>query len=233
MRPSIARRASAWREIRHGSWSYVADAGRDPVSGKRRQVRASGFATKTEAEAALAELADQTAKGITAHDERQTVETFLRAWIEDKAADGLRPTTQRSYRHYIDDYLGPHLGRIRLKDLRPSHVEAMLREIAKPRPNGKRIGPASVRRVHATLSSAMATAKRRRLISYNPATDVDLPSAPRPRVHPWEPAELGSFLDLVASDPFGPIYEVIAATGLRRGEAAGCAGTTWTSPAAC
>lgn len=114
----------------------------------------------------------------------------------------------------------PLLGRERLRDLRPTHIEQLLREATKPG-NGRNMGPASIRRLHATVRSALGTAKRRRLITFNPAVDVELPSAPRPRVQPWEPAELGAFLDSIAADRFGPLFELIAATELRRGEAVG------------
>jgi integrase len=82
-------------------------------------------------------------------------------------------------------------------------------------------GPSTVRRVHATLRSALATAQRRRLVPYNAAVDVELPKVSRPKVRPWEPAELGKFLDHAAGDRLGTLYEVMAATGLRRGEACG------------
>lgn len=58
-------------------------------------------------------------------------------------------------------------------------------------------------------------------MGFNPAVDVDLPSAPRPKVRPWEPAELGRFLDLVAADRLGALFETIAGTAARRGEALG------------
>ena len=82
-------------------------------------------------------------------------------------------------------------------------------------------GPSTVRRVHATLRSALSDAKRRRLVSYNAAVDVALPKAARPKVQPWEPAELGRFLDHAAGDRLGMLFEVMAASGLRRGEACG------------
>ncbi|HEX8095075.1 tyrosine-type recombinase/integrase [Jatrophihabitans sp.] len=207
-------------KLRHGSWSYVADAGRDPKTGKRRQVKRSGFATKVEAEQALAELVDSIGKGTLAHDERQTLAHFLAEWLTEKERNGLRPTTLRGYRDHIDGLIVPLLGRERLRDLRPTHVEQLLREAAKAG-NGRNMGPASIRRLHATVRSALGTAKRRRLITFNPAVDVELPSAPRPRVQPWEPAELGAFLDSIAADRFGSLFELIAATGLRRGEAVG------------
>jgi len=40
-------------------------------------------------------------------------------------------------------------------------------------------------------------------------------------VHPWEPAELGTFLDHAATHWLGNLFELIALAGLRRGEALG------------
>jgi integrase len=198
----------------HGSWFYVADAGVHPASGKRRQLKRGGYPTKAEAEDALAELVDSAQKGTLAHDEKQTVAMFLEAWIVEKARIGtLRPTTVRSYRQHVDTYIVPAIGRMRLRDVRPDDVDSVLRTVTAK--------PATVRRVHATIRSAFGTAKRRRLIAFNPAVDVELPSASRPKVTPWEPAELGAFLDHVAADEYGPLFELIAQTGLRRGEAVG------------
>ncbi|MDT4997447.1 MAG: hypothetical protein QOD45_1515 [Pseudonocardiales bacterium] len=207
-------------KIRHGSWSFVADAGRDPATGRRRQYKRGRFTTRAEAEAALAEFVDAASKGTLAHDERQTVAAFLEHWLAEKQRLGLRPTTARSYRAHIDKVITPVIGHLRLRDVRPAHIEGVLREAASTS-RGHRMSPATVRRVHATLRSAFGTAKRRRLIAYNPAVDVDLPTASRKRVQPWEPAELGTFLDHVAHDRMGPLFEVIAATGMRRGEAIG------------
>jgi integrase len=59
------------------------------------------------------------------------------------------------------------------------------------------------------------------LVSFNAAKDIELPKVSRLKVRPWEPAELGAFLDHVASDRLGPLFGLIAATGLRRSEAVG------------
>lgn len=204
----------------HGSWYYVVDV--TGPGGRRRQVKRGGFATQREAQAALAELVDQAAKGEVAHDERQTLAAWLEVWLADKVAKGLRATTAKSYRQHIDGHIVPAIGHVRLRDLRPTHVEQLLAEVAKPKAGRKKApGPSTVRRVHATLRSALSTAKKRRLIALNPAVDVELPAASRPRVRPWEPGDLGRFLDHAAHDPFGVLFEVMAATGLRRGEALG------------
>jgi integrase len=205
----------------HGSWFFVADAGVSPATGKRRQIKRGGFATKDEAESALAELVDSKRTGQLAHDERQSVAVFLAKWLADKERNGLRPTTLKSYRQHIDDYIVPVIGRMRLRDVKPGHVDEVLLFVRTQRRGRRAAGATSVRRVHATMRSAFGTAKRRRLIGYNPAADVELPEAARPKVQPWEPAELGRFLDLAAADEFGPLFETVAGSGARRGEALG------------
>ena len=58
-------------------------------------------------------------------------------------------------------------------------------------------------------------------ICFSPARFLDLPDYRRPPVSPWSPAELGAFLDQAASHRLGVLFEVMALTGLRRGEALG------------
>ncbi len=59
-----------------------------------------------------------------------------------------------------------------------AEFEQMLRAASEPRPDGRQLGPATVRRIHATLRSALASATRKRLIAFNPAVDLDLPQGP-------------------------------------------------------
>ena len=143
------------------------------------------------------------------------------AWLQAKISNGLRPTTARSYRQHIEQYAVPIMGSKRLRDVQPGDIERLLRTIASDPDRSRPLGPATVRRVHATLRSAFASAKRKRLIAYNPCVDIDLPTAPRPKVQPWEPAELGAFLDSLTGDRDSALFELIASTGLRRGEALG------------
>ena len=129
---------------------------------------------------------------------------------------GLRASTARSYRQYIRQYLVPNLGRHRLRDLRPGHIAAMHRAIAA---SEKAPGPVTIRRANATLASALSSAVKAQIVTYNAAKFVELPKAERPKIRPWEPAELGAFLDYVAGDRLAPLFELLAMTGLRRGEA--------------
>jgi integrase len=78
-----------------------------------------------------------------------------------------------------------------------------------------------VRQIHATLRSALNEAVRRRVRPYNPAALAELEPTRRPKVRPWEPEELGAFLDFAVGHRLGVLFEVLAMTGLRRGEIVG------------
>lgn len=195
-------------------WAFVVDGGR-ASDGKRQQVTKSGFESRTLAEEAAQRVIDACRGGSSAA-HRQTVGDYLDEWLASKR--NLRPTTSRSYRSHIDLYLRPYLGHLRLAELQPRQVDRMYVEMRRKNPKLK---PATVRRVHATLRSALGKAVKQNTLPYNPASHVELESAPRPRVRVWDPAQVGAFLDAIAADRMAPLFHLVAMCGLRRGEAAG------------
>ncbi len=202
---------------RHGSWSFIADVGVDEVTGNRKQIKRGGFPKQTDAQDALDKLLNQLRTDTYVPDDGMTVAAWLHQWVDERQELGkIKDTTADGYRDHIRVHLVPAIGRLKLRDLRPSHVQQLLKDLGK----GER-GPATVARIHATLRSALTVAVKRQLILSNPAQFVELPETQRPEVHPWEAEELGAFLDSVASHPLSILFETVAATGLRRGEVLG------------
>lgn len=197
----------------HGLWGYHFEAGRLP-NGRRRQVTRSGFPTRSAALAALAEDLELHEAGLDGA-RRMTVAEYLETWLAGKRS--LRPRSAQGYRAHLNLYLVPYLGQIKLADLRPAHLDLMFSDLlASPSR-----GAATVRRIHATLRSALNSAVKRRLIHYNPALHIELPSATRTPTQVWTPAELSRFLATAASERVGVLFRVVALAGLRRGEVLG------------
>lgn len=198
-----------------GLWGFTLDAGRRP-DGQRKQVTRSGFASKRDAQAALNEAIERQRGGMLAVD-TLTVGDFLDNWLASKRR--LRPTTVRNYSGHNARYLKPALGQLRLADLSPQHIDQLYADLL----NGRYIGatPSTVHHVHRTLRSALNTAVKRRLISWNPSHHVDLPEHRKARGVVWEPAQVGRFLDSNAHHRLYALYHLIAFTGMRRGEAMG------------
>ncbi len=103
-------------------------------------------------------------------------------------------------------------------------------------------GPATQQRIRATLRAALNGAISQQLLTFNPASHVELESGKRPKavlwsaehvehwretgeapsaVMVWTPEQVGTFLDHAEGDRLYALFHLIAFRGLRRGEAVG------------
>lgn len=213
---------------RHGTWSYRVDAGTDPEKGTRRRVSRGGFPTREAAVEALEAVTSQLRAGTWTDDAGETVGQYLERWLE-RRGPALKRTTLDAYRAHVDRYLKPELGHLRLRDLRPAHIYAMLQVVRGERANvhGERPerlrSAATVHRVRATLRTALSAAVKERRLSWNPARDLDMPREERAQVQPWTPAETGAYLDALteSGERLAALFHVAAYLGLRRGEVLG------------
>lgn len=198
-----------------GSWSFRIDLGRE-YDGRRRQVSQAGFPTKSAALAAMKEIQRSHDEG-NDHVRGLLLGSYLEEWLAAKRS--LRASTRQSYRSHLDLYLLPRLGHVKLQELRPHHVDRFFAEVAGG--TRKPLSSASLHRLHATLRSALATAVKRRLISHNPASHVELPSRERVSEIVWTVEDVHRFLTYAADDRLAALYRVAVVAGLRRGELVG------------
>jgi len=180
------------------------------------QTGKAGFPTRSAAQQALQDVIRTLLVDVGIH--TITVGEYLDTWLTGKHA--LKPKTIALYRDIADNYLIPHLGDIKLLELRAQHLDRMYAAITLGR-RGRPLSPSTIRRVHAVLRSALNTAVKRRLIPYSPADHIELAPENPKRPKPWTVAEARQFLEQVEPDRLAPLYELILATGMRRGEAVG------------
>jgi len=198
-----------------GTWKYVLEYGRDST-GRRMQTTKGGFATKAAAQSALQEVVGTFMADVHVH--TLTVGQYLDSWLTGKHS--LKPKTVSVYRDAIELYLRPHLGAVRLLELRAHHLDRLYVSISVGR-RGRPLSPSTIRRIHAVLRSALNTAVKRRLIPYNPADHVELAPENPKRARPWTVKQVRAFLDATHDDRLAPLYRLLLVTGMRRGEAVG------------
>lgn len=202
------------------TWTYVVDAGIGP-SGKRTQKTKGGFTTKKAAQVALNEAINALREGVYVEPTRLTVGAFLTAhWLPAIRAT-VRPSTFSSYETHVRKYLVPALGNIGLQRLSPPAINAMYADLQLPRDGQRRLAPATVRRIHATLHRSLRDAVRWQLTARNAAASADPPRAPHPQTIVWNIDQLRAFLDFVTDDEMVALWLFYALTGVRRGEALG------------
>lgn len=219
----------------HGSWYFAVQV--HGLDGQRQRIRQGGYADPEEAQAAGRALATADHDGAGAG---CTLGQWLARWLATK--DALRPSTRQGYATHIRLYLDPQLGKIRLHKLTSRDVNGLLAALAAhPSPTGRRLSPATVVRIHATLRTALNAAMRARLIPVNPANGAELPrprrphpviwtaartsrwqqAGERPAIAVWTEQQLAAFLAGVAQDRLYAAWWLAALRGLRRGELAG------------
>jgi integrase len=83
--------------------------------------------------------------------------------------------------------------------------------------------PATLARVHATLSAALNTAHRQGLLIGHPLAGVELPRVDRVEPSIWTLDEARAFLRAIRRDEFEALWRLALVTGMRRGELLGLA----------
>lgn len=197
-------------------WRLVVSTGRDPVSGKYGQKTRTFHGTKTQAKAALAELAAEVRAGRhTGAD--ATLGTLIERWLE-MVEHELAPLTVRGYRSKINVHLRPSaLWTTPLRKLEPAALDAFY---AEKRARGLKVS--TVRQIHAVVRRACRQGVVWKWLPVNPAT-LASPGKAEGQTEYTIPAP-ADVLRAVAmateskNPDFAVFLRVDAATGSRRSE---------------
>lgn len=219
--------ASVKRDGPRGPWYFVVDVA--TTDGQRRQVRRRGFQTKKDAEAALAELVTEHQRGTFVRPTRRTVATYLLDdWLPTRERlKGLKPSTVDAYKQLITAYVVPTIGALPLSRVDGATLTALYGELLTNGRRGRSGAPGSalsvktVRNLHGVLHRAFRDAVKQRLLSSNPADSADQPGKHTPEQRAWSSVDLDAFIDAASSDRCGPLWHLLAMTGMRRGELLG------------
>jgi integrase len=188
----------------------------DPATGKRSR-RVLYGRTRTEVRAKLKDAEERVEAGAPVRDSKATVAEWLAQWrATTLAASSRKITTKELYRtlcvHHLEQ---APFGAIPLCRLRPFDIEALILSL-----DAKDLSDATVQRIFNVLRVALSGAVRDGLIAKNPASAVKQPSVTRREARHLSSEEVARLLEAAKCSRYHCLLTVIAATGLRRGEAA-------------
>ena len=209
----IVRRGDAWRVMVY--------AGRDPVTGRKRQVTQTVRGTKKDAERVRNDLLVAVQQG-RASGSSVTFGELLDAWFESASPDW-SPRTALEHRRIIDSVLKPALGDKKLTKLRAADLDALYAGLRAGGPERRALAPATVRKFHTVARSALQQAVKWEWIAVNPAANSSPPKVRKKEPIPPTPVQVA--LILAAAEKDDPdLYVFIrlaAVLGARRGEILG------------
>lgn len=215
---------------RNGSWGFSV-AYTDHMGAIRQVRRQDRKWTKKDAQR---ELTATLAKIDAGHDmgtAKGTMADYLTEWaVRFAQHPDRKATTKGTVRVHVDAYLIPHLGKLKMAELKPARIERLITDLLTNGSTGhgevdggKPLATKTVRNIIGTLHTALRDAVRLGIIPSNPADKVDKPSWRRPELQVFDTDEHRQFLfTLFANgDPMFPIWLLMLSTGMRRGEMAG------------
>lgn len=107
------------------TWSYYFDLGK--IDGKRQKKEKGGFATKKEAEAALAKaLNEYNTAGLVFEPSEITLSDYLDYWVKEYCEMNCKPNTIRIYSQVIRNHIKPDIGEYKLKAITAPVVQKWL-----------------------------------------------------------------------------------------------------------
>lgn len=153
-------------------------------------------------------------------------------WMEEYGKVRLSPTTYNRYVEYLKR-INQAIGHIKLKDLKPLHLNSFYANLAEPGVNhhykkgedgkpieNRRLSPKTVQDHHRVISAILNTAIKWELIDRNVASGATPPKPPAKDIEYLDEAQAKQLIQLLADEPiqYRTMITLLIYTGLRRGE---------------
>ena len=171
---------------------------------------------------------EQCNNGTVGTDGRMKLADFVPIYLEN-AKHRLSPVVYEKYCHMLDICIIPMLGHLKLKDIKPIHIQRFVNALEERTTHfdGKegKLTPSTVRRYYTMVQSVLHSAYKLQLIGVNPADSdrITLPKVEEQTTDIFTQEELGVMLDKLEAEPlqFKVLIHLALNTGCRRGELVG------------
>ena len=192
------------------SYSVVVFNGKD-ANGKKKYIWET-FRTSDQAQKRLTELLHQIDTGTLARP-KGTLGEFTEQWLRDYAKPNLAPTTYQGYVGIYRSGIGPILGNILLKDLRPSHIQEYIALKL-----SKNVSNTTVRHHITFLHSVLETAIKWQLLIRNPIDSVTMPKIVKHEMNILNEQQAKTILQAVQGTNYYSLFALALYTGMRKSE---------------
>ncbi len=198
-----------------GRWcaAIVAD---DPATGRRKRTVLYGKIRK-EVLGRLKTASERVAAGAPVRDAKSSVAAWIAQWrATSLEASGRKESTKTLYKYLCSKHLEAEpFGALTLNKLRPTDVEALVLTLRRDR----KLSESTTRTAYTVLRAALDGAVRDGLLARNPASVVARPGVARSEARSLSGGDVERLLAAASNSRFRTPLTLIAATGLRRGEA--------------
>lgn len=173
----------------------------------------------------FAAIFEKECKEGTKSDTKQTFQSYCDYVLNLKEQRGLKHSTLNRYKE-LTERIYPHIGYIKLKDLRVDNLNdfyTFLLKVEKSKKTEKNLSPKTVLEHHRLISTVLEQATKECLIPFNPARRADLPKIQHKDVTYFQPEQIADICTALDKEPikWRMLVHLLLITGARRGEILG------------
>lgn len=201
---------------RGNAWSFTVDVGKDARTGKRKQKTQSGFKTKKEAQAALAELVNDVEKGNFVEPTKKKFKEFALEYMENTYKNRVKPSTYETTLNLVVTHIIPFFGNADINDIDQFLVHQFYNEKIK-----EGYSSPYIQGMHETIRLLLRVAKKWEILHKDIASMLEPPKLKRKEMKVWTIQQVNDFLKFTKHSRYHPIFFLAAYTGMRKGEILG------------
>ena len=208
------------KERSPGVWSIVYDL--PSVSGKRRQRKERIYGKKSDAEKYLRKRVAEVESGQAADGETLTFNDLCDRYLK-ASEDRVEATSLEWYRRTLAQHARPSLGRMKLRTIRPLHVQAALdgaQNVSRTKAQGTKLGATTRRNLLVGIRAVFSWGISMELLTRNPARAVRFPKVTAREYPEFSVSTVRDYLESTKGTEFEVLAPFALFTGARRGEIA-------------
>ena len=189
---------------------------RDPITGKRERKYKTVTGTKKQAEIVMKKMIADLESGNIFAPSTLRVESWMAEWLRLYKTE-LSDTTRTRYEDIIRLNINPALGKIALKDLRATTIQAWINDLSQK----NHLQAKTVRNIYNVLKPAMEKAVVLKMLPSNPCQGTELPKMVKYEASVYDTDQSQKALALAEGTDMYLILLLGLGVGLRRGEMLG------------
>jgi integrase len=196
-----------------GKWLLRVYKGRDARTGARLYRSVTFRGDRGGARAELDRLLRRQAEGHVVGSSNMTVDEHLDEWFERVAANHYSYKTLENYRGILAYDVRSLIGRVRLSELEPRHVQSVLTAMRE-----RGVCSNTRRRLYSVLSTSLDSAVAWGTLEQNPAAQVRIPRREAKEMRAMSREEVRQLLAVTDAGRWAELFRAAVVTGMRPGE---------------
>jgi integrase len=200
------------------TYSYAIDVGKDPFTGKRKQISKGGFIKKKDAEAAARKIELLLDENHYVVQSKENFSDYILNWFDNHYSNRIKQTSATNSRYIIEKHLLQMnaFANKEIAKVSTSDIDFFYNQKLK-----ENYSTSYIRKMHQLLNQAFSQAVKWKKIMFNPVGDADPPSVKYEEMCIWSLKDIQEFLHNCKGERLYLAFLLAIYTGMRRGEILG------------